>query len=239
MGKTMTYVISDIHGEYKKLRTLLNILEDDAIEYIFLGDYLDKGENPKATINLLLNLSCRKKCIFLAGDHEYAWMEYIKGDESFLKFILNYGGIKTLESYSNRQLTVKEANNILSNKTVLKKLLKNHLPFYSGLKFYHTIDSRFLCVHAGINPENKSLKLDEHNKKEIVFIRDKFINSGFLYKGRRIIFGHTAFKEPYLDKYKIGIDTGAVYAEMGTLTAFNIEKELFIKHTGKKWSLSK
>lgn len=234
MASKMKYVIGDIHGEYKALRKLICHLQKDATEYIFLGDFIDKGKEARTSIDLLVDLSKSIRCVFLMGDHEYAWLKYLEGEERFLNFILNYGGISTLESYLGRKLTMKEARVTLSNRKLIRELLEIHKTFYSNLKFYHQVNNEFICVHAGINPENKDIPLELHDKEELVFIRDKFIYSKFFYQGKKVIFGHTAFKEPYVDRYKIGIDTGIVYSKKGSLTAFNIDERFFIDHTNKK-----
>jgi serine/threonine protein phosphatase 1 len=44
----------------------------------------------------------------------------------------------------------------------------------------------------------------------MLWIRDEFIASKFDF-GKRVIFGHTPFREPLVQSNKIGIDTGAVY----------------------------
>ena len=231
----MIYVISDIHGEYKKLSSLLDILKKDAKEYVFLGDFVDKGSKVKEVISCLTDLAKTKKCIFLMGDHEYAWLQYFAVEERFLDFLLDYGGVTTLESYLGKKLDKEEAREILANKDKTKEILSEFLKFSAKLKFYHEIGDNFLAIHAGFNPDNKDLPLEEHNKEKLVFIRNEFIDSEFFYQGRRVIFGHTAFKEPYIDKYKVGIDGGAVYKEegLGNLLAFNVNTEEFINHRGE------
>ncbi|MCP4652339.1 MAG: serine/threonine protein phosphatase [Candidatus Omnitrophica bacterium] len=229
----MTYIITDIHGEYDKLNSLLGHISD-ARKIIFLGDYSDKGAKVKEVIERLQGLSDEKKCIFLMGDHEHAWMQYLLGEERFLDFLINYGGIATLESYIGKKLDVQEARQILVDKKGVTAKLKDFLLFCSNLALYHKLGDDFLCVHAGIEPTNKDKPLKEHNKERMVFIRDEFINSQILYQGRRVIFGHTAKSRPYVDDYKIGIDTGAVYKdlELGVLTAYNVTKDEFISHNG-------
>ena len=64
MGRTIA--IGDIHGEIDHLNKLLDKLKpqnDDT--FIFLGDYIDCGENSKAVINKLIELSNGTNCIFL------------------------------------------------------------------------------------------------------------------------------------------------------------------------------
>jgi serine/threonine protein phosphatase 1 len=202
----MRYAIGDIHGEYDKLRNLIDILDKDATEYIFLGDYIDKGKDSKKVIDFLMELVRAKKCIFLMGDHEYMWTKLFidTHDREAREFLLHYGGDKTFAS--------------------LKSVYDyyNFKYFLFGLLFYYETPDYF-CVHAGIK-----------NGEPDYFVRDEFINSKELYHGKRVIFGHTAFKKPYVDKYKIGIDTGAVYPDMGLLTAYNLDTGEFVYHDGRK-----
>jgi len=230
----MKYAISDIHGEYDKLRALIDVLNKDASEYIFLGDYLDKGEKVKETIDFLVNLADSKKCVFLAGDHEYAWRRYLEGEERFGEFLLNYGGTETMESYLGKK-DPEAAAAAIHDKRRARELLNTHARFFNNLQPYYEVDG-FLCIHAGVNPKNAHVPLVSQSAEELVFIRDEFIHSKFLYEGKRFIFGHTAFPEPYRDDYKFGIDTGAVYPEMGNLTAFNIEEEFFVQKDKGRFS---
>jgi len=229
----MRYVISDIHGELEKLKALLSLVDKASAEFIFLGDYIDKGIDSKGVVDFLIELKNSNKCIFLMGDHEYAWLRYFRGEERFLDFILKYGGDKTLESYLGRKFSYRETRGMLSDKKKAKGIFGAHLDFYSDLKYYYQ-DEDFLYVHAGLNPAYRGKDLAEHDKENMVFIRDKFLHSEFLYKGRKIVFGHTAFKEPYVDRFKIGIDTGAVYRDkgLGNLTAFSVERGEFMTHEG-------
>jgi len=64
-----------------------------------------------------------------------------------------------------------------------------------------------------------------------LWARDEFIYSSFHF-GKRVIFGHTVFKEPYVRPEKIGIDTGAVYG--GRLTCLVLPEGEFISVTGEE-----
>ncbi len=45
---------------------------------------------------------------------------------------------------------------------------------------------------------------------DFLWIRREFIYSDYDF-GKVVVFGHTPFPEPFVEKNKIGIDTGAVY----------------------------
>jgi serine/threonine protein phosphatase 1 len=200
----MRYAIGDIHGEYDKLRQLIDILDKDATEYIFLGDYVDKGEDPEEVIDFLLlkEIAKQQKVTLLMGDHEYMWLRWLESKENkYLAWLLKYGGNRTMD--------------INLDSVKLLVFLSKLLPYYKTPNYF--------CVHAGIK-----------NGEPDYFVRDDFINSKELYHGKRVIFGHTAFKKPYIDDYKIGIDTGAVYPDMGLLTAYNLDTGEFVYHNGRK-----
>lgn len=228
----MKYVIGDIHGQPYKLKNLINLTKSDVTEYIFLGDYIDRGKYSKEVIDFLINLSKKVKCVFLIGNHEDMWFKYLKGDKSWLDMILLYGGVETVKSYIDKGLTYMDAKTIVIQAKKMENAFKIHKKFFEKLLYYYELDD-YICVHAGIDPVCKDIVLLAHNMEDLLWIREDFINSKFLYKGKKIIFGHTSFKEPYIDKYKIGIDT-----TMKTITAFCVEGKYFINNKGeKKWLL--
>ena len=79
---------------------------------------------------------------------------------------------------------------------------------------------------------NESKGIQNHPLERYLFVRKDFIESKKMIYGKKIIFGHTACKYPYLDPYKIGIDTGATYDNYGILTAYEIDSGTFIQNNG-------
>lgn len=224
----MKYVIGDIHGQFYKLKSLINLTKSDATEYIFLGDYIDRGLYSKEVIDFLIKLSKKVKCVFLIGNHEDMWFKYLKGDKSWLDILLLYGGIETVKGYIDKDLTYMEAKTIVIQAKKMENAFKIHKKFFEKLLYYYELKD-YICIHAGIDPMYKDIVLLNHNEGDLLWIREDFINSKFLYKGKKIIFGHTSFKEPYVDEYKIGIDT-----TMKTITAFCVEGKYFINNEGGK-----
>ena len=64
----MTYVMSDIHGQYEKYIKMLDIISfSDDDELYVLGDVIDRGEHP---VKILLDMSMRGNvcsCLFGVG----------------------------------------------------------------------------------------------------------------------------------------------------------------------------
>lgn len=55
----MTYVMSDIHGEYEKYLQMLQLIKfSDEDELFVLGDVLDRGPEP---IKLIMDMMSREK----------------------------------------------------------------------------------------------------------------------------------------------------------------------------------
>jgi len=178
--------ITDIHGELRKLESVLSQIEtrpDDI--FVFMGDYIDRGANSKEVVDRVIEQSNYNKCIYLIGSHEYAMM-HSKTDEYYKWLYDNYGGPATSTSYGG-----------------FENIMKIHGDFYKNLKFYYLTDN-YLFIHAGINPD---YSLENQNEVDMVYIRDKFIYSKHNLP-QKIIFGHTEFDKPYIDKDKIGIDLG-------------------------------
>lgn len=201
-------VITDIHGELKKLENLLakiDIRVDDI--FIFMGDYIDRGPDSKGVIDRVLEQSSKNKCIYLMGSHEYAYLHSQK-DEYYNFLFWNYGGPATVKSYGS-----------------FENIGKIHGDFFKNLKFYHLTD-KYLFVHAGINPD---YSLEDQDEVDLVYIRHKFIYSKHNLP-QKIIFGHTEFEKPYIDKDKIGIDLGCGKYKNAKLCALILDngKEEFI-----------
>ena len=70
------YAISDIHGCAHLLEPMLRVIDADvahsrplyAIE-VFMGDYIDRGPDTRATLDILIERSHRGNAVFLKGNH--------------------------------------------------------------------------------------------------------------------------------------------------------------------------
>ncbi|MBW1731233.1 MAG: serine/threonine protein phosphatase [Deltaproteobacteria bacterium] len=197
MENKRIFIIGDIHGCLDMLKRLLDKIQwqPESDELIFLGDYIDRGPDPKGVVDYILSLSgedsARIQC--LIGNHEAIFMDYIKGKDRKL-FLLN-GGMNTLESYAFHKVENEE-----------DLLPAEHKAFFNSLKAMVELDEYYV-VHAGFRP---GVEIDKQELDDMLWIRDPFIYSDYDF-GKKVIFGHTPFYEPLIMENKIGIDTGAVY----------------------------
>ena len=196
MTEEKTFIIGDIHGCLDMLKMLMDKIawSPDRDRLIFLGDYIDRGDNPKGVVDYIMGLMEQSSLVeCLKGNHEAMLLDFLTGRDRFM-FIIN-GGWKTLESYGTYES--EEDTSAIS---------AEHRAFYESLKLYIELEDYYV-VHAGFKP---GLALEKQTEDEMLWIRKSFVSSEFDF-GKKIIFGHTPFKEPLVMANKIGLDTGAVY----------------------------
>ena len=190
------FAVGDIHGCLDKLISLMGVIDIDPKKdrLLFIGDYIDRGTQSKDVVDYLIDLARRQsRVIFLKGNHELMLQLYLSGTGRS-SFLAN-GGQATLDSY------LKDSNYDEDN-----LIPSIHLDFFDNLRLYYETDQH-IFVHAGLK---ENIPLKEQDEWDMLWIRDEFIHSDFDF-GKRVIFGHTPFREPLVLENKIGIDTGAVY----------------------------
>ena len=229
--------IGDIHGMNTMLHDLIERLEAmqqlaDALQ-VFLGDYVDRGDDTAGVINTLIQLrTTRPQTIFLRGNHEQLMLDACDAsrrlvhtspgmkvlDSEPMQLWLENGGRETLLSY-NRNWTepdlahwwdwIPEEHWALLRDTLME-----------------FITERYHFVHAGALPpgsnwDGHGLGLDHR-----LWIREPFLSSKSDFDGRVVVFGHSPQRHhrPLVKPNKIGLDTGAVFH--GKLTAAILRSEL-------------
>jgi serine/threonine protein phosphatase 1 len=205
MDYERVFVVGDIHGCLNPLKDLISKIDwnPDRDGLIFIGDYVDRGENPKGVVDFLIELSGESPNVrFLLGNHEAEFLDFINQHD--LERYLRFGGERTLLSYS-----------INGN----MRIPPEHISFLNSLELYIELDE-YLIVHAGLQP---GVKIQKQDLRDIIWIREQFIYSDYDF-GKTVIFGHTPFPAPFVKKNKIGIDTGAVFGNKLTCIELPVEK---------------
>jgi serine/threonine protein phosphatase 1 len=199
------FAFGDIHGCSSELNVLLEFLRSRyqasrADQFVFIGDYIDRGPDSKGVIDALLAWKEHyPKTVFLRGNHEDMLLGFLgMGGNSGEVYLVN-GGTEFFKSYGI------EPSGPLSE--IAKSLPREHLQFFTSLELGVSI-GEFLFVHAGINPARA---LNEQNSHDVMWIRGEFVPVEHKL-GKTVVFGHTPFADVMLHMpYKIGIDTGLVY----------------------------
>jgi serine/threonine protein phosphatase 1 len=215
------YAIGDIHGRADLLVDAITRIDDDlarrpiedAIE-VYLGDYVDRGPDSKAVIDLLSVRLVKNRAVCLRGNHE-AMMEDFLRDPANLHPWLQLGGMQTLASYG------------VSPRPRIDTEIDTHRRFWRAFPRAHEIFLQclrrsfccgdFLFVHAGIRP---GVPIQQQNFHDLLWIRQEFLNSPRNH-GKFVVHGHTPVPHPDIRQNRMNIDTGAW--RTGTLTCAAIE----------------
>ena len=121
---------TDIHGQYFDLLRFLNIADTPPkTNYLFLGDYVDRGKQSIETVCLLFAYKIKypNNVFLLRGNHECQNINKM------------YGFWDECKRRYNAKLWKQFIN------------LFNHLPVAA------LIEDRILCMHGGLSPELKNL----------------------------------------------------------------------------------
>ena len=198
------FAIGDIHGCLAHLESLMEKIspsfnpDDDTL--VFLGDYIDRGPEPKGVVDYVLQLQKELRHVLcLKGNHEDMLLDWVINGRNYDLYIYNGGG-STIRSYS------------LDGEFHLPP---EHRDFFKSLRLYYETDD-YVFVHAGLR---RGIPLPQQDPHDLVWIRDEFIHAPHN-SNKLVIFGHTPYHQVLLADDKMGIDTGAVYG--GKLTCLEL-----------------
>src|SRR6056297_759206 len=173
----MIVAIGDIHGCFDPIKALIRTIEGyrnevEDIEYIFIGDYIDRGPSTKEVLDFLIDLNAQKT--FLMGNHEHMLLVYYKGSkhyqsvgEAWLR--KNNGGLLTLQdldptaSVSQRQGFSAYSNIKYEHSPFV--LERKYKVFFESLKFAQMREldisgKRYKLLFSHSVPNNK-IPIDE------------------------------------------------------------------------------
>lgn len=188
--------IGDIHGCISALHSLLDCVglrADDTI--VPLGDYVDRGPDSRAVLQLLIDLGESYDVVPLRGNHEIMMLDS-REKKSWLNAWLSYGGDATLRSYAT---SVDEPGSLDDVPPSHIGFLENRLvPFYE-------CDTHFF-VHANAAPD---IPLVDQSDPTLYW--RKYNDPGRHCSGKVMVCGHTPQQSgiPASDPNSICIDTWA------------------------------
>jgi len=226
----LTYVISNIHGngrKYKKMLETIKFRDTDALYVI--GDVIDFGED---SIDILNDMSYRMNVYPIIGDHEYYALKVLKKimkngglpDDSvksdMLKWLQN-GGQSTFEAFMKLSEDEKEG-------------IVEYLEEFAAYDIAEINGKSYILVHAGISSFEEGKDIDDYDIEDLIF---KAIEPDKKYFDDEIlIVGHTPTYE--IDENSrgkiiksdniISIDCGVAYDEPLGCLCLETGKEFYV-----------
>lgn len=232
----MTYVISDIHGEYSKFVRMLEVINfTDDDEMFILGDIVDRGAEPVKILQYIID---KPNIIPLMGNHEAMAISVLRRlnveiteenaeshiDRQDISDIMSYmseGGGTTLQDF--RELPSSERELLIS--------------FMEDFSLYEVIDvgeRTFVLVHAGLGNFRNGKKLSEYTVEELIQTcpdpERQYFEDGAVY----VVCGHTPTKllsgrwETYRTHNNIFIDCGATFGSRLACLCLDDMKEYYV-----------
>lgn len=223
----MTYVVSDIHGEYEKFLSLLSLidLKDDDILYI-AGDLVDYGAGG---MELVGDLSVRLNVYPIAGDHDYIAARMLHGFDKMLRAGSapdpDYIAEMTAWVKDGRQPTLDAFRGLDRDERegVLDYL--GELPLFEEFTVGGT---DYLMVHAGIAGYKNGTDPDDYQPED--FFSEVPDAEYPLVEGKTLIVGHVRTKSGKIERGEGSIFLDCGVAEGGRLGCLCLEtgKEFYV-----------
>lgn len=200
--------VGDLHGCADLLEELLTHfpLSHD-MPLIFLGDYIDRGENSADVLRILQALcDSFPETVCLKGNHEDMLLNFLIDPAKAGPRWLRSGGLQTLQSYGlSPEVDIFTPREWLALRDEFAAALGEQTLYW--LRNLPTMwrSGNLALSHAGANP---AVPLSMQRERDLVWgHRD------FLLRARSddmwILFGHLIVSEPTVSAGRIAIDTGA------------------------------
>lgn len=144
--------LGDIHGQYYDL---LRLFEYGSFppesNYLFLGDYVDRGKQSLETICLLLAYKIKypENFFLLRGNHECASINRIYGFYDECKYLIK----NLLNFYCNNLFIL-----FIGKRRYNIKLWKIFTDCFNCLPVAAIVDEKIFCCHGGLSPDLQSME---------------------------------------------------------------------------------
>jgi serine/threonine protein phosphatase 1 len=217
VGEPRYAIIGDVHGAADQLEQLLG--QEQAFrdrKVVFLGDYVDIGEESRPVISLLRQFAgLVPDATFLCGNHDFFMRDFLqRGD---FVYYASQGGLSTIRSYVGTAY-----GNV--HQQFRDSVPFEHQQFLNELKpFFET--EEYLFSHCGFSP---SQPLDRSfDAMVLASHQDLFAPKTF---SRKIaVFGHYFQRNrlPWVGRGLICLDTGCG-SQGGPLTALLLPERHFM-----------
>lgn len=227
----LTYIVGDIHGCGEQLQRLLEKIDKDHVacgpaerRIVFVGDYIDRGDESAAILEFLHALSIEEPELLtcLTGNHEAMLLDFLDDPLGKARKWLRYGGMQTLASYgvpvpgspdhlgAAELIDVAAALRSAMGGALVTWLKELPLTWRSG---------NLWVVHAGADP---SAPMEAQERRTLLWGHDDFFETP-RQDGQWVAVGHRHFDKPFARAGRMAVDTGAVYG--GPLSAARITPE--------------
>lgn len=216
--------VGDIHGRFDLLQKILPAIQkSECSRLVFLGDYVDRGENSAQVLRALCNLDADSDdVVCLRGNHEDMLLSFIEDPVRYGPEWLQFGGRQTLVSFEITSVFPGASDlDWVSTRDWLREAMGSQLiSWLRGLPVMWKTGN-IAMVHAGADP---ACAMTDQNEEDLVWGHEDFFRSP-RHDGIWVVHGHTVVENVCANQGRIGVDTGA-YAT-GRLSAVFVRRGSF------------
>lgn len=186
------------------LAEMHKIIADDLRAYtgestlVYLGDYVDRGNDTKGVLDLLINSTIGTSRVYLKGNHEEMFLEFLAHPKKAQRW-LPMGGAEAAQSYG---VSGDDPRSIA--KALAASMPPAHLEFLRALLVRYSTDRYFFC-HAGVRP---GIELAKQDARDLLWIKSDFLNSDEKFE-KIVVHGHSPVDEVDIRPNRINVDTRA------------------------------
>ncbi len=202
----MTYVISDIHGQYDKYIKMLQLINFSAKDTLYvLGDVIDRGPDG---FKILADMRQRVNVIPIAGNHEFMaadcmkWLmqEVTEDSLASVSTELLQGLMEWMEVGGNESIT--EFRSLSADE---KEDILDYMSEFTLVEEVETGGRKFVLVHAGLDNFSEDRPLWDYSIHETAFAKTDYCKTYF--KDKFLVTGHRPTRAIYADIQGKDIDS--------------------------------
>lgn len=215
----MIYCMSDLHGQYQQFKKLLNLIDFDENDTLYiLGDIVDRGPE---SLKIIEDIKNNENIHPLIGNHEYNMMLCA----NFLLKEITESSVKELEN-NQLDLIVDWFSNggkttFLEFMQYSKEQQKDILDYIGEFTLYEEVEvngNNFVLTHAGISNFSIDKPLEDYSLFDMIFTRPNY--EKVYYPNKYLVSGHTPTPlidenckdgSIYFKNNHIAIDCGSVF----------------------------
>ncbi|MGR3363397.1 MAG: metallophosphoesterase family protein [Maritimibacter harenae] len=201
-------VIGDVHGCAMLLDRLMEKVEsrDDLEEIIFVGDYVDRGDDSRGVIDRLVERDRDARVTCLMGNHEDMMLTFLDDPAGSGRRWLRFGGLQTLASFGITGVAEAAPDDEMTavGEAFREALGSERNDWLRNRPVQHR-NGNVAVVHAGAAP---ALPMEAQNPGHLIWGHPTFGRTPRS-DGVWVVHGHTIVSAIEPHEGVIGVDTGA------------------------------
>ncbi|RFP88225.1 serine/threonine protein phosphatase [Rhodobacteraceae bacterium 63075] len=232
--ETPFLAIGDIHGRADLLLQLDKLIEKNFSGWpvVFLGDYIDRGEESCEVLKLLMSVSPEGSppVTCLMGNHERMLLDFLDRPSQYARRWVHNGGLQTLASFgvSLKLDHLSDDTAMASTRDQLLEAMGNEMVDWLRARPLSWQSGNVWAAHAGADPTEP---METQEARDLLWGHPKFTQDQ-REDGQWVVHGHTIVDVPFAQDGRIAVDTGAYATGVLTAAVITGEEVSFIQTPG-------